>query len=265
MGPEELARYRLKRVLGRGGRPGLFGGEVWEAEDNEIDRRVALKILRVDDEEMLPTQQQFVHDARILGKLRHPNVVPVHDAGEAAGTSFVVMTFVEGKSLGKLADDPAVSLDDKLRWLRQVSLGLAALHAHAIAHRDLKPENVLVRADGTACLVDLGVPFDDGGGTADDLDDQAAWATLARKLLGGDVSPEVAAVLDRAGAPDRQSRFPSMKDVAGALVVPSDPTEATPESGKKRPVPRTLSPAVAVVALAVLIGIAALVQRFLLD
>src|SRR5688572_3753507 len=109
MGPEELARYRLKRVLGRGGRPGLFGGEVWEAEDNEVDRRVALKILRVDDEDMLATQARFVQDAQSIKRLRHPHVVCVHDAGEAAGTSFVVMAFVEGKTLRSLADDPEVS------------------------------------------------------------------------------------------------------------------------------------------------------------
>jgi serine/threonine protein kinase len=262
MGPEELARYRLKRVLGRGGKPGLIGGEVWEAEDTEHPRRVALKILRVDDEEMLITQARFVRDAQTVSRIRHPNVVGVRDAGEAGGTSFVVMEFVEGKPLASMLE--GASVEKRLEWLRQVAFALVALHEVDVAHRDLKAQNVIIRSDDTACLVDLGVPFDAGEGAPDPLDDQAAWARLARTVLGEDASEDVARVIDRAGAPDRDSRFGGMNEVAAALSG-GEAQAIEPEEPVKTGVKRTLSPWVAALALAVLIALAVIVQRLLLD
>jgi hypothetical protein len=266
MGPEELARYRLKRVLGRGGRPGLIGGEVWEAEDTEHPRRVALKILRIDDEEMLITQARFVRDAHAVSQLQHPNVVGVRDAGEAGGTSFVVMEFVEGKPVGAMLD--GASIEKRLGWLRQVAFALVALHEVDVAHRDLKASNVIIRKDGSACLVDLGVPFDSGEGAPDPKDDQAAWAALAKQVLGDDASDDIARVIDRAGAPDRDSRYASMNEVAAALsgnaAKASDPESVDGSAGKSRP-KRSLSPWVAVLALGVLIALAVIVRRLLLD
>lgn len=266
MGPEELARYRLKRVLGRGGRPGLIGGEVWEAEDTEHPRRVALKILRIDDEEMLITQARFVRDAQAVAGLDHPNLVGVRDAGEAGGTSFVVMEFVEGKPLGSMVE--GASVEKRVEWLRQVALALVALHEIDIAHRDIKAQNVLIRPDGTACVVDLGVPFDSGDGAPDPKDDQAVWAALARAVLADDAPEEVARIIDRAGAPDRDSRFDSMNAIAvGLSAQTADATDAPAgaEAPGKRPLKRTLSPWVAALALVVLIALAVIVQRLLLD
>jgi serine/threonine protein kinase len=266
MGPEELARYRLKRVLGRGGRPGLIGGEVWEAEDTEHPRRVALKILRVDDEEMLITQARFVRDAQTVAQLKHPNVVAVRDAGEAGGTSFVVMEFVEGKPLTAMIE--GASVEKRVEWLRQVAFALVALHEVDVAHRDLKAQNVIIRKDGTACLVDLGVPFDSGDGAPDPKDDQAAWAALAKTVLGDDVPEDLVPVIDRAGAPDRDSRYETMNEVAAALpggaADAQDPSPVLEARGKTAP-KRSLSPWVAVLALAILIALAVIVQRALLD
>lgn len=266
MGPEELARYRLKRVLGRGGRPGLMGGEVWEAEDTEHPRRVALKILRVDDEEMLMTQARFVRDARTITQLKHPNVAGVRDAGEAGGTSFVVMEFVEGKPLAAMVKDAA--LEQRLEWLRQMAFALVALHEIDVAHRDIKAQNVIIRSDGSACLVDLGVPFDSGNGAPDPKDDQAAWAALARTVLGDEAPEDVVRIVDRAGAPDREARFETMNEIAAALSgTPAEARDApavVAEPEKISP-KRTLSPWVGVVALGVLIALAVIVQRLLLD
>ena len=263
MGPEELARYRLKRVLGRGGRPGLIGGEVWEAEDTEHPRRVALKILRVDDEDMLVTQARFVRDAQTVARLKHPNVVDVRDAGEAGGTSFVVMEFVEGKPIAAMLE--GASVEKRLEWLRQTAFALVALHEVDVAHRDIKAQNVIIRKDGTACLVDLGVPFDGGEGAPDPKDDQAAWAALARSVLGDDAPEDVARVVDRAGAPDRDSRYAAMNEVAAALSGNVAEAAEPEENVGKQPPKRSLSPWVAVVALAVLIALAVIVQRLLLD
>ncbi|MBX3260260.1 MAG: serine/threonine protein kinase [Labilithrix sp.] len=216
--PEDLGRYRLKRLLGRGAL-----GEVWEASDREEQgAKVAVKIMHAADDELAFARMAFAREARLASLLRHPHVVAVHDAGEAAGTSFMVMDMVEGKSLRSSMRDPETTLAEKLRWLRQVGDGLAAMHRAGIVHRDLKPENVIVRPDRTACLVDLGiakwVKVDRGGerdptdtleeldspsarsdyappetiaeGLYDELGDQYAWGVLAYEVLTGAVPGE---------------------------------------------------------------------------
>jgi serine/threonine-protein kinase len=216
--PEDLGRYRLTRLLGRGAM-----GEVWEANDNVSDgAKVALKIMHAADEELLSARIHFAREARLAAQLRHPHVVNVRDAGEAAGTSFMVMEMVEGPSLRSAVAEGATTLDEKLRWIAQVGAALAALHRAGIAHRDVKPENVIVRADRTACLVDLGIAkwakFDNQGqrdsqvdleeieavsGPAqpteyvppetttdnvyDELGDQYAWGVLAYEVLTGEL------------------------------------------------------------------------------
>ena len=211
--PEDLGRYRLKRLLGRGAL-----GEVWEARDLEQEgSKVAVKIMRAADEELAMARTQFAREARLASLLRHPHVAAVHDAGEAAGTSFMVMDMVEGKSLRKWIGDLEVTTAEKLRWVRQTGDGLAALHRAGIVHRDVKPENVIVRPDRTACVVDLGIarwmkfdlgaerdPMDaleDDAASSpkadyappetieeeiyDELGDQYAWGVVAYELLTG--------------------------------------------------------------------------------
>jgi eukaryotic-like serine/threonine-protein kinase len=184
--PEDLGRYRLKRLLGRGAL-----GEVWEAADREQHgAKVAVKIMHAADDELALARAHFAREARLASRMRHPNVVAVHDAGEAAGTSFLVMDMVEGKSLRTLLRDKTPTTTDKLRWLRQIGEGLSAMHRAGIAHRDLKPENVIVRADRTACLVDLGmakwIKFDLGG----ELDpENAIEASVERTAPASEYAP----------------------------------------------------------------------------
>lgn len=219
--PEDLGRYRLKRLLGRGLR-----GEVWEATDVEGDgAKVAVKIMHAADDDLIAARIHFAREARLAALLRHPNVVTIHDAGEAAGTSFLVMDMVEGRSLRSLIDrpdvEPPIALADKLRWLREIGGALEAIHRAGIAHRDVKPENVIVRPDGSACVVDLGIckwmkfersaqihpedvvdleaaleqapdeppeyvpPETTTDEVYDELGDQYAWGVLAYELLTG--------------------------------------------------------------------------------
>ncbi|MDF2691835.1 MAG: serine/threonine protein kinase [Labilithrix sp.] len=230
--PEDLGRYRLKRLLGRGAL-----GEVWEATDLEEEgAKVAVKIMHAADEELAIARSAFAREARLASLLRHPHVVAVHDAGEAAGTSFMVMVMVDGTSLRKLLGDTSTTLAERLRWLRQVGDGLAAMHRAGVVHRDLKPENVIVRSDRTACVVDLGIvkwtKFDLGGerdpmdlesqldtpasntdymppetsadGFYDELGDQYAWGVLAYEVVTGVVPTEGAPPLtEREDIPPR--------------------------------------------------------------
>ena len=114
--PEDLGRYDLKRLLGRGAL-----GQVWEATERDTDgTRVAVKIMHAADEELTIARVQFAREARLAALLRHPNVVRVHDSGEAAGTSFMVMEMVEGRSLRKHMAAASSTVEEKLRWLRQI-------------------------------------------------------------------------------------------------------------------------------------------------
>src|SRR4051812_32776888 len=114
--PEDLGRYRLKRLLGRG-----VLGEVWEASDLEEEgQKVAVKILHAADDELALARLQFAREARLAIHVHHPNLAQVRDAGEAAGTSFMVMEMVEGKPLRSFIGDAGVKVEEKLRWLRQI-------------------------------------------------------------------------------------------------------------------------------------------------
>lgn len=233
--PEDLGRYRLKRLLGRGAL-----GEVWAADDlEEPGNKVAVKIMHAAEEELALARIQFAREGRLASMLRHPNFVEIYDAGEAAGTSFLVMELVEGRMLRAiLREGPPVA--DRLRWLGEVAEGLLALHRTGIIHRDLKPANVLIRPDRSACLVDLGIAkwlkFDLGHIRDDDdidfepptsqnlaaeyvppettdetlydeLSDQYAWGVLAYETLTGH-PPEPGAIplSDRTDVPDRFAR-----------------------------------------------------------
>lgn len=220
--PEDLGRYRLKRLLGRGAL-----GQVWEALDREAEAtKFAVKIMHAADEELTLARIQFSREARLAALLRHPNVARVHDSGEAAGTSFMVMEMVEGTPLRRFIGDASVSVDERLRWLRQIGEGIAALHAGNIVHRDVKPENVIIRPDRSACLVDFGIAkwrkFESPGERDpleldaepfappvtdyappeaieahlyDELGDQYAWGALAYALLTGEPPIDGAAPL----------------------------------------------------------------------
>ncbi len=141
-------RYRLGEELGRGGM-----GAVYRARDTLLEREVAIKVLSgggLGGEPRAP----LLREAQVIARLNHPNIVQVHDAGQLDGSPFIVMELVEGESLHSRRP---VDLAEILSIARQVCAALDHAHTHGIVHRDLKPENVLITADGTAKLTDLGL------------------------------------------------------------------------------------------------------------
>jgi tetratricopeptide (TPR) repeat protein len=141
-------RYRLVRVIGRGGM-----GVVYEARDERLDRLVAVKILSVptiDDR----TRERFLREARAAAALNHPNVVAVHDAGEASGWPYLVMELVPGRGLD---EQPPENLEEVAIVATHVCNALEHAHERGLVHRDLKPGNVLIvrRAEGTDPIVKL--------------------------------------------------------------------------------------------------------------
>ncbi|MCB9762005.1 MAG: protein kinase [Alphaproteobacteria bacterium] len=171
----EAERYLLGRSLGRGGM-----GEVCEAIDQRLDRRVALKVLRAHEPEI---ERRLAREASLTAMLDHPGIVPVHDAGRRAdGRLFYTMRLVEGRSLAEVirdTPDPAA----RRRLLRPLLMAVEAMgHAHArgVIHRDLKPGNLMLGTRGEAVVVDWGLAKRVAGedDSADGLDAQTAQGTV---------------------------------------------------------------------------------------
>lgn len=144
--PELPSRYRIVRVIGRGGM-----GVVFEAEDRELGRRVAVKFLSnvfASDQE----RERFVREARAAARLTHPGIAAVFDAGDR----YIVMRLVEGEPL---SHRPSTDVRSAVRWIRDAALAVHASHEKGIVHRDLKPANLLIENDH--CVVtDFGLAKD---------------------------------------------------------------------------------------------------------
>ena len=146
-----LAHFRITAKLGEGGM-----GEVYRAEDLNLKREVALKVL---PEEMASNSQRlarFRREAEAVAALNHPNIVTIHSVDEADGLQFLTMELVDGQSLAE-AFTGGLSLADTLEIIGSVADALAAAHARGIVHRDLKPSNVMLTADGRVKVLDFGL------------------------------------------------------------------------------------------------------------
>lgn len=144
-------RYRMIRHVASGGM-----GQVWEAFDETLERVVALKIMHPHTADEHALVDRFKDEARFAAQLSHPNTVTVHDFGEDAGLSFLVMEFVDGPTLGGVLASGPMAADDVRRILGQLASALAVAHDVGIIHRDIKPANILMSATG-AQLMDFGI------------------------------------------------------------------------------------------------------------
>jgi serine/threonine protein kinase len=144
-------RYRLVEFLASGGM-----GAVYVAEDQSLNRRVALKVLEAEDAQETMAGR-LMREARVLAQLEHPGIVPVHDAGTLSdGRVFYVMKFVEGARLDQFL--PSVpALFDRLRLFLRICDAVSFAHSRGILHRDLKPANVMVGAFGEILVMDWGL------------------------------------------------------------------------------------------------------------
>ncbi len=144
-------RYRLLERVARGGM-----GVVYAAEDETLQRRVALKVLDVPGTDG-DLANRLMREARVLARLEHPGIVPVHDVGTLAdGRVFYTMKFVEGQRVDKFIEG-VESVQDRLRLFLRICEAVAFAHARGVLHRDLKPANIMVGPFGEVLVMDWGL------------------------------------------------------------------------------------------------------------
>ncbi len=157
-----FGRYQVETELGRGGQ-----GVVYKATDRELGRTVALKV--IGSEEDGESVSRFIREARHVAKLKHPNIVGLHDIGTHEGRHYFSMDYVEGKSLTKVVLEGKLPLRSLVQILRDVCRAMAYAHGQGILHRDIKPENILIDGNLQGYLLDFGLAKEVRGGAASGL------------------------------------------------------------------------------------------------
>jgi class 3 adenylate cyclase/uncharacterized protein HemY/predicted Ser/Thr protein kinase len=150
--PDPFGRYRVRRVLGRGGM-----GTVYLAHDTRLDRDVALKVPHREIAADPQALERFYREARAVACLRHPHVCEVYDVDEIGGTPFMTMAYIEGAALSQLVSTFLDRPREAAALVRKLALALAETHARGILHRDLKPSNVLLDLRGEPVVMDFGL------------------------------------------------------------------------------------------------------------
>ena len=184
--PTEIAgRYVVEKKLGAG----AFG-TVYKAKDKILKRMVAIKTIRLEGlaaqgaglEEML---QRFTREAEVSAQLRHPNIVTIHDLGNADGLSYLAMEFIDGMGLEKIIAQGRLPLERAAGLAAQVADALDFAHKHGVVHRDIKPANIMVEAGDRVKVTDFGIAR---------LTESAEHLTMTGSLLGTPsyMSPEQA-------------------------------------------------------------------------
>ncbi|AMO24825.1 hypothetical protein GCM10027034_08110 [Ramlibacter solisilvae] len=156
MSLKKLGRYELVRVLGKGAM-----GVVYEGRDPNLDRRVAIKTVKVDglsEEAAAEYEARFRTEARSAARLQHPNIVSVYDSDRDADIAFLVMEYIQGDDLKHHLDQGVrYSLEQALKMVRDLLSALDYAHRQGIVHRDIKPANLLLEGGGRVKLTDFGV------------------------------------------------------------------------------------------------------------
>jgi predicted Ser/Thr protein kinase len=188
---ETVGRFVLIGLLGRGGM-----GEVYVAYDPELDRKVAVKILRARSAD---GEARLLREAQAIAKLQHPNVVVVYDVGSFRDTVFIAMEFIDGRTLGHWMHAVPRSWRETLRVFQAAGRGLEAAHELGMVHRDFKPDNVMLTKDGQVRVMDFGLARQVGDETSED-----DAAPLPPPTLPAEVDPD------------------STMPIEGAAVVPAN-------------------------------------------
>ena len=149
---DNIGRYQIVELIGGGGM-----GDVYLAQDTELQRRVAIKLFTRELPEGDEARDHLLHEARAASALSHPNVCTVFEVGDADGRPFIVMEFVEGRTLDALIATRELPTERVVRYGAQIADAIAHAHENGVVHRDLKSANVVITNDGRAKVLDFGL------------------------------------------------------------------------------------------------------------
>jgi eukaryotic-like serine/threonine-protein kinase len=153
LGSDFGTRYRIESLLGQGGM-----GRVYKAYDKELDRTVAIKVVREGAIGQVDALKRFKQELVLASKISHKNILRIHDMGEVAGVRFISMAYIQGKDLQHIIkENPKMPLERVLKFSQQIGEALAAAHAEGVVHRDLKPQNLLIGNDDQVFVCDFGL------------------------------------------------------------------------------------------------------------
>lgn len=209
MQPQQISHYRVDRLIGAGGM-----GEVYLAEDDRLRRKVALKLLPARftmDEERV---RRFQREARAASALNHPNIITIHDIGEADGIHFIATEFIDGPTLREKITQRQMTIAEVLDAGIGVAGALAAAHEAGIIHRDIKPENVMIRRDGLVKVLDFGL----AKLVDDPLKDSRTGSVMGTLIY---ISPEQA----RGQQPDARSDLYALGAVLYEMITGQAPVQ----------------------------------------
>lgn len=154
---ERIGRYLLEKEIGRGSM-----GVVFQAWDPKLDRKVVIKKLALDIKikplELQKLKERLLREARTAGRLNHPNIVTIHDVGESARFTYIVMEYLNGQNLKTILNrEGKIDLKRAFNIVRQICLALQFAHAHQIIHRDIKPSNIILLEEDQVKVADFGI------------------------------------------------------------------------------------------------------------
>jgi serine/threonine-protein kinase len=153
LGSDFGPRYRIETLLGQGGM-----GRVYKAYDKELNRTVAIKVVRQGAMGEADALNRFKQELVLASKISHKNILRIHDLGEVNGMKFITMAYVEGKDLHQIIkENPKLPLERALKFATQLAGALAAAHAEDVVHRDLKPQNILLDKNDQVYISDFGL------------------------------------------------------------------------------------------------------------
>jgi tetratricopeptide (TPR) repeat protein/predicted Ser/Thr protein kinase len=180
---QTIGRYVVRDLIGAGGM-----GVVYEAYDPELERKVALKLMRADAAvgHGVELRHRLLREAQAMARIRHPNVITIYDVGTLGNQVFLAMEIIEGTTLAEWLREQARPVAEIVRAFAAAGEGLRAAHAVGVVHRDFKPDNVLVGHDGRVCVTDFGLarPLGRDQAAGDATADAASTVTRHGVIVG---------------------------------------------------------------------------------